>query len=77
VVDANVVGIPHERFGESVALVCSVSEPTDPDDIIATITTQIADYKRPRKVVFVDEVYRAPNGKSDYKWARKMAAEAP
>jgi len=77
VVDANVVGIPHERFGESVALVCSVSEPTDPDDIVATITSQIADYKRPRKVVFVHEVYRAPNGKSDYKWARKMAAEAP
>ena len=77
VVDANVVGIPHERFGESVALVCSVSEPTDPDDIVATITAQTADYKRPRTVVFVDEVFRAPNGESDYKWARKMAVEVP
>ena len=36
VVDANVVGIPHERFGESVALVCSVSEPTSADDIVAS-----------------------------------------
>ena len=27
VVDANVVGVPHERFGETVVLVCSVREP--------------------------------------------------
>ena len=25
VIDANVVGVPHERFGETVVLVCSVS----------------------------------------------------
>jgi acyl-CoA synthetase (AMP-forming)/AMP-acid ligase II len=76
VVDANVVGVPHERFGETVVLVCSVSEPTEPDDIIATIKLHIADYKAPRNVVFVDEVYRAPNGKSDYKWARQTALDA-
>jgi acyl-CoA synthetase (AMP-forming)/AMP-acid ligase II len=33
----------------------------------------IADYKAPRRVVFVDEVYRAPNGKADYRWAREQA----
>jgi fatty-acyl-CoA synthase len=27
-------------------------------------------------VVFVDEVYRAPNGKADYRWAREQAAAA-
>lgn len=73
VVDANAVGVPHERFGESVALVCSVSEPTDADDVIATVKETIADYKAPRQVVFVDEVYRAPNGKADYRWAREQA----
>jgi 3-oxocholest-4-en-26-oate---CoA ligase len=73
VVDANVVGVPHERFGETVVLVCSVSEPTAEADIIATIKSQIADYKAPRRVVFVDEVYRAPNGKADYRWARETA----
>jgi fatty-acyl-CoA synthase len=77
VIDANVVGVPHERFGETVVLVCSVSAPTDPDDVIATVKQSIADYKAPRRVVFVDEVYRAPNGKSDYRWAREQAiAEA-
>jgi len=76
VIDANVVGVPHERFGETVALVCSVSEPTDADDVIATVKKTIADYKAPRIVVFVDEVYRAPNGKADYRWARDKAQSA-
>jgi fatty-acyl-CoA synthase len=73
VIDANVVGVPHERFGETVVLVCSVSEPTSADDIIATVKSSIADYKAPRRVVFVDEVYRAPNGKADYRWAKEQA----
>ncbi len=73
VIDANVVGIPHERFGESVALVCSVSEPTGAEEIIATVKLTIADYKAPRHIVFVDEVYRAPNGKADYRWAKAHA----
>jgi acyl-CoA synthetase (AMP-forming)/AMP-acid ligase II len=73
VIDANIVGVPHERFGETVVLVCSVSAPTDADDIIATVKRSIADYKAPRRVVFVDEVYRAPNGKADYRWARERA----
>jgi fatty-acyl-CoA synthase len=76
VIDANAVGVPHERFGESVVLVCSVSEPTAADDIIATVRDTIADYKAPRRVVFVDEVYRAPNGKADYRWARDAAKSA-
>jgi glycine cleavage system protein P-like pyridoxal-binding family len=76
VVDATVVGVPHERFGETVVLVCSVSAPTSADDVIATIKRSIADYKAPRRVVFVDEVYRAPNGKADYRWAREQALAA-
>jgi len=77
VVDANVVGVPHERFGETVVLVCSVSEAVSEADIIATVKASIADYKAPRRVVFVDEVYRAPNGKADYRWARDQALATP
>jgi len=76
VVDCNAVGVPHERFGETVVLVCSVSERTEADDIIATVKQSIADYKAPRRVVFVDEVYRAPNGKADYRWAKSTALDA-
>ena len=75
VIDANAVGVPDERFGEAVALVCSVRERTDPDEIIATVKSQIAGYKAPRYVVFVDEVYRAPNGKADYRWAKQAALD--
>jgi acyl-CoA synthetase (AMP-forming)/AMP-acid ligase II len=76
VVDANVVGVPDERFGEKVVLVCSVREPTAEEDIISTVKASIADYKAPRRVVFVPEVYRAPNGKADYRWAREQALAA-
>jgi fatty-acyl-CoA synthase len=76
VVDANAVGVPHERFGEMVVLVCSVRVPTPAEEIIATVKASIADYKAPRRVVFVDEVYRAPNGKADYRWARDQALAA-
>ncbi|MGA9276006.1 AMP-binding protein [Ilumatobacter sp.] len=73
VIDANAVGVPHERFGETVVLVCSVSEPTTAEAVIETVKKTIADYKAPRQIVFVDEVYRAPNGKADYRWARETA----
>lgn len=75
VIDANAVGVPHERFGETVVLVCSVSAPTPEADVIATVKESIADYKAPRRVVFVDEVYRAPNGKADYRWAKAQAID--
>ncbi len=76
IVDANAVGIPDERLGETVVLVCSVSAPTTAEEVIATVKSAIADYKAPRRVVFVPEVYRAPNGKADYRWARAQALAA-
>jgi fatty-acyl-CoA synthase len=46
-------------------------------DVIAHVKTLIADYKAPRRVVFVDEVYRSPSGKADYRWARERASTSP
>ncbi len=76
VIDAVVVGVPDERLGQVVTVVVSVSAPTAPDDIVATVRTRLADYKAPRRVVFVDEVYRAPNGKADYRWALDIASSS-
>jgi fatty-acyl-CoA synthase len=76
VIDANAVGVPHERFGETVVLVCAVDGDVAESDVIDTVKQHIADYKAPRSVVFVDEVYRAPNGKADYRWARETAKNA-
>jgi fatty-acyl-CoA synthase len=36
----------------------------------------IASYKAPKNVIFVDEVYRAANGKASYEWARDVASKA-
>jgi fatty-acyl-CoA synthase len=33
----------------------------------------VADFKVPRRVLFVDEIVRSPSGKPDYRWARETA----
>ncbi|WP_337188194.1 AMP-binding protein [Phenylobacterium sp.] len=78
VTDALVVGLPDARFGERIVAVVSTASEDAPDEegLIAAVRARIADYKRPRAVVFVREVRRAPNGKADYAWARAAAVEA-
>ncbi|MEY4360981.1 MAG: hypothetical protein RL391_287 [Actinomycetota bacterium] len=75
IVDCVAVGLPDERFGEKVALVASKVDGASvtPEDVIDHVKTTIADYKAPRVVVFVDQVYRSPSGKADYRWAREIA----
>ncbi len=45
-------------------------------DITAAVREKLAGYKAPRRIVFVDEIPRAPNGKADLARARQLAAEA-
>ena len=78
VLDANAIGLPDERFGEIVVLVASRapgSTVTD-NELIAHIRTQIAPYKAPKRIVWVDAVYRSPSGKADYRWAKQAGAVA-
>ncbi len=73
--DANVLGVPDEKWGQSVVAVVS---PTDgaavPDEaaLIAHTKSHLAGYKCPKRVVLVDEVRRGPNGKPDYRWAAEV-----
>ena len=48
----------------------------DEAEVIAHVKSQLAGYKAPKRVVFVSEVPRAPNGKADYKQAKGYAQEA-
>ena len=41
--------------------------------MIASVKGQLAGFKAPKRVVFVREVPRAPNGKADYKSAKELA----
>ena len=77
VFDCLVVGVPDERFGERVVAVASYQsgESCEESAVIDFTRDHLAGYKLPRHVLFVDQVQRAPNGKADYKWA-KRAAEA-
>jgi 3-oxocholest-4-en-26-oate---CoA ligase len=80
VVDANVIGLPDERWGQSVTAVVSLSGPTEnhPDarELIEHTKQHLAGYKCPKRVVVVERVLRGPNGKADHRWAARVAAEA-
>jgi 3-oxocholest-4-en-26-oate---CoA ligase len=74
--DALVVGLPDQRFGHRVSAVVAPvgdSELTA-DSLREFVASRLADYKKPRTVVFVDSVRRSPSGKADLRWAQAVAA---
>jgi 3-oxocholest-4-en-26-oate---CoA ligase len=44
------------------------------DSLREFVASRLADYKKPRTVVFVDSVRRSPSGKADLRWAQAVAA---
>ena len=78
-IDAVVVGIPDERWGQRVAAVLQVRDGFDvptQEEIAEHLSTRIARYKVPRFVHAVDLMQRSPSGKPDYGWAAKVLEEA-
>lgn len=73
--DCLVVGIPDERFGQQVVAVVGCSGPERPggDELRGWLRSSLSGYKIPKRVVVVESVRRAPNGKADYGWARTLA----
>ena len=79
VYDAVVVPTPHERWGQQVTALVVVREGKEisASGLIDASRDLIAPFKLPRRVIFVDEIVRAPSGKADYRWAKSRALEAP
>ncbi len=80
VVDAIVVGVPDDRFGQSIAAVVETVQTATVDqaELIAHVKAQLAAYKAPRSVLAVSSLTRAPNGKVDYKkWTAYAAENTP
>jgi acyl-CoA synthetase (AMP-forming)/AMP-acid ligase II len=63
VADAAVIAMEHDVRGEDVLAVLVAPEGIDVDDLRAYARTQLADYKAPRHVTFVDELPRNAMGK--------------
>ncbi|NND74737.1 MAG: AMP-binding protein [Ilumatobacter sp.] len=78
VFDCLVVGVDDEKFGQAVTAVASRLDDANVDEstVIAAVKRDLAGYKAPKSVVFVDDVPRAPNGKADYRTARSLAEAA-
>ena len=78
VLDAVAVGVPDDKFGEAITAVVEPAPGTviDEGDVIAHVKGKLAAYKAPKRVVVVDSIQRAPNGKVDYKGVRERALEA-
>lgn len=73
--DALVVGVPDERWGQSVTGVVELKHGAAFDEISLRdhVRAHLAGYKTPKRLVAVTKMFRAPNGKADYKSARDHA----
>jgi acyl-CoA synthetase (AMP-forming)/AMP-acid ligase II len=63
VADCAVFGVPDAADGEAIVAAVARSGAVEAPELIALIGDRLASYKRPRRVVFVEEIPRLPSGK--------------
>ena len=63
VADCAVFGVPDADSGEAIVAAVARSGDVGEAELIALVGDRLASYKRPRRVVFVDEIPRLPSGK--------------
>ena len=65
VIEAAVIGVPHNDFGEGVTavVVCDKNARVDEAAVLAALDGRLAKFKMPKRVIFVDELPRNAMGK--------------
>lgn len=77
VVDALVVGLPDDKWGQMVTAVVQpeAGEDIEPELVRAFVRERLAGYKTPKTVLLKSNLGRASNGKADYKAITAFARE--
>jgi len=75
--DALVIGLPDEKWGQSVTAVVEMveGEKLDAAEVRAFVRKSLAGYKTPKLIVVADRSLRASNGKADYPAAKACAEQ--
>ena len=75
--DAAVVGVPDDRFGEAITALVEphAGDTIDEAALIAHVRLHLAAFKSPKRVLTVDTIGRAANGKLDYKALKSKALQ--
>jgi long-chain acyl-CoA synthetase len=78
VVDSAVFGLPDEQLGQHVHAIVELRAgvPQDPDAILEHVGGQLAPFKLPTTIEFIDELPREPNGKVLKRQLRDARLEA-
>ena len=64
VLECGVVGVPHERSGETVKAVIVLKDPSiTKEDVVKYCRTQLTGYKIPKQIIFVDSLPKTAVGK--------------
>ena len=76
--DALVVGVPDDKWGQSVTGVVELRRGArfDEEALRKHVRALLAGYKTPKRIVMVERLFRAPNGKADYKGTTDLAKRA-
>jgi 3-oxocholest-4-en-26-oate---CoA ligase len=73
--DALVVGVPDEKWGQMVTAVVQPAEGKALDEAALReyVRARLAGYKTPKRIITIENIGRASNGKADYKGATAYA----
>jgi len=73
--DALVVGVPDDKWGQSVTGLVELREGASCEEsaLREHVRGKLAGYKTPKRIFTVPRMFRAPNGKADYKGATRYA----